>query len=101
MSNEGQEWEKRFNEAGYDGFYCWIEDGLGFVICEGDEDFIDRILADHRDAQQLRERVRVLEEALREVVDEEVCLCRPDSYCSIESARALLSSPVATEGEGA
>ena len=96
MSNEGQRFRSRMSNGrpavGFD-------DGAEIFDTEADADRAAWLLhqafslADHRDAQQLRERVRVLEEAVMYL------LYHPAGTRFNEFL--ALSSPVATEGEGA
>lgn len=129
--DDGQEWKKvrRVSDHYVRPWDLWF--GNRPVAVRLSEADIDAILADHHDAQQLRERVRVLEEALRKrgkcfhcqgtgkpncvtCDDYQACRCRPGEGRYAERcwnckgtglnawAAALLSPAAATKGgEGA
>lgn len=116
MSNEGQEWaeynEKAIGQGPFSAQYGIQVSRLNVMMVNGYGETArklrDRILADHRDAHQLRERVRVLEEALRDILgylSGPNGLDVPADYkqggeAIWRFADRALSSPVATEGEG-
>ncbi len=62
-----EEWEKRYDlHVGY-----YIVNSLGQAVCDGPEDYIDQIIADHaaaRRARKLEERVRELEALANDAV---------------------------------